>query len=385
MAGTTTSWEHSDTTNFCPRPKKAVTSLQLEVNEAKHEAAIVDTSTCWNDKKACREEMSRSSAADSGQEDEKKPAPAASAHKNDPCSTDRRRGILRLHFRRRGRSNSTRSLPSVDQTSSSWHPPLGYSVPPPSVRLRSSMTVTSLDDSLSHRGLSRSRRRAQKQRGDAHQLPSDEEDLSVSFGKIQIRQYERIPGDNPSICFGVPLAIGWAFNEEGVPISVEEYESQRSSEPKKRDEMYVSLRERERILTEDWGISRSAVRAAEKSVSLASKQRRATSERLHLEPAQEAIESARKKFDRVVYGKSDKKEEERLWREAQKRTVSNAPPSCQNVTAEAHHPTRSAIVATEPDDADDKTSSPSRVDRMFDNRYASGRNLKYRDDSSSSL
>lgn len=328
--------------------------------------------------------MSRSSAAGGGQNDEKRPAPASLADKNDPCSTDRRRGLRRLHFRRRGRSNSTRSLPSVGQTSSSWHPPLGYSVPPPSVRLRSSMTVTSLDDSLSHRGLSRSRRRAQKQRGDAHQLPSDEEDLSVSFGKIQIRQYERIPGDNPSICFGVPLAIGWAFNEEGVPISVEEYESQRSSEPKKRDEMYVSLRERERILTEDWGISRSAVRAAEKSVSLASKQRRATSARLHLEPAQEAIESARKKFDRVIYGKSDKKEEERLWREAQERTVASAPPSCQNFTAEAHPP-RSAIVATEPDDADDKTSSPSRVDRMFDNRYASGRNLKYRDGSSRSL
>ena len=332
--------------------------------------------------------MSRSSAAGSGQEDETRPVPASSADKNDPCSTDRRRGLRRLHFRRRGRSNSTRSLPSADQTASSWHPPLGYSVPPPSVRLRSSMTVTSLDDSLSHRGLSRSRRRAQQQKGDAHQLPSDEqqqeEDLSVSFGKIQIRQYERIPGDNPSICFGVPLAIGWAFNEEGVPISVEQYESQRSEEPKKRDEMYVSLRERERILTEDWGISRSAVRAAEKSVSLASKQRRATSARLHLEPAQEAIESARKKFDRVVYGKSDKKEEERLWREAQKRTVSSAPPSCQNVTAEAHQP-RSAIVATEPDDADDKTSSSSRINCMFDNRYASGRNLKYRDGSSSSL
>jgi len=252
------------------------------------------------------------------------------------------------------------------------------------------MTVASLDDSLGHRGLSRSRRRAQlqKQKGDAHQLPSDEEQqeegLSISFGKIQIRQYERIPGDNPSICFGVPLTIGWAFNEEGVPISVEEYESQRSSEPKKRDEMYVSLRERERILTEDWGINRSAVRAAERSVSLASKQRRETSARLHLEPAQEAIESARKKFDRVVYGKSDKKEEERLWREAQKRTVSSAPLSCQNITAEAHPP-MSAIVATEPDDTDDKTGSPSRLSRLFDNRYSSGRNLKYLDSSGSSL
>jgi len=242
------------------------------------------------------------------------------------------------------------------------------------------MTVASLDDSLSHRGLSRSRRRAQK-KDDGHDLTSgeeqQEEDLSVSFGKVQIRQYERIPGDNPSICFGVPLAIGWAFNEEGDPISVEKYESKRSPEPKKRDKLYVPLRERERILTEDWGISRSAVRAAERNVTLASQQRRATVARLHLEPAQEAIESARKKIDRVVCGKNTKKEEERMWREAQKRAASCAQPACLNGSAESH-PLSNAIVATEPDDADGNTSNPSRGNLIFDNRYASGKNLNYR-------
>lgn len=240
------------------------------------------------------------------------------------------------------------------------------------------MTVISLDDSLSHRGLSRSRRRAQTvsnsdgaaaaqqpSPGEAHQ----DEDLSVSFGKVRIRNYERIPGDNPSICFGVPLAIGWAYNEEGEPVSVEEYESKRSPKTKKRDELYVSLRERERILTDDWGVSRSAVRAAERSVALASQQRRATASTLHLEPAQEAIESIRKKFDRVVKGKSEKKEEERLWRDAQS-LASSAQPA-QN----------GSIVATEPDDdiVESVGISPrARDGLMFDNRLASGRNLNYR-------
>ena len=313
----------------------------------------------------------------SGQNDNGKPAVGgSSSRKNDPGSTSRR-GFRRLRLRRRGRSNSTRSMQSLNHTVPSWQPPSGYSVPPPSVRLRSSMTVISLDDSLSHRGLSRSRRRAQTvKNGDgaaAAQQPSpgeahQDEDLSVSFGKVRIRKYERIPGDNPSICFGVPLAIGWAYNEEGEPVSVEEYESKRSPKSKKRDEMYVSLRERERILTDDWGVSRSAVRAAERSVALASQQRRATTSTLHLEPAQEAIESIRKKFDRVVKGKSEKKEKERLWREAQKR--SNAQPA-QN----------GSIVATEPDDdvVESVGISPrARDGLMFDNRLASGRNLNYR-------
>ena len=254
------------------------------------------------------------------------------------------------------------------------------------------MTVTSLDDSLSHRGLSRSRRRAQvTSKGDgAAKQPSpgeghQDEDLSVSFGKVHIRKYERIPGDNPSICFGVPLAIGWAYNEEGEPISVEEYESKRSPEPKKRDELYVSLREREWILTDDWGISRSAVRASERSVALASKQRRATASTLHLEPAQEAIESVRKTFDRVVKGKSSKEEEERMWREAQERTPSNAQPPAQNGSSSRPSPANTAtstcIVATEPDDdivEIVRISPRARGDLMFDNRCASGRNLKYR-------
>ena len=251
------------------------------------------------------------------------------------------------------------------------------------------MTVTSLDDSLSYRGLSRSRRRAQVlSNGDgAAQQPSpgeehEDEDLSVSFGKVQIRKYERIPGDNPSICFGVPLAIGWAYNEEGEPISVKEFESKRRPEPKKRDEMYISLRERERILTDDWGISRSAVRAAERSVALASKQRRATASTLHLEPAQEAIESIRKKYDRVVKGKSSKKEEEQMWREAQKRRASISQPA-QNGSSTRPSPANAAtcIVATEPDDDIVETvriSPRARDDLMVDNRCPSGRNLNYR-------
>jgi len=326
----------------------------------------------------------------SQESDEERPAagamsssPSSASAKNDPCANSMRRRFRRLRLRLRRRSASDSTTQSLTQAPPSWHPPPGYAVSPPSVRLRSSMTVMSLDDSLSHRGLSRSRRRrAQKSAGDPQQLSSGQEqhgeDLSVSFGRVQIRQYERIPGDNPSICFGVPLAIGWAFNEEGEPVSVEEHESRRGHESKKRDELYVPLRERERMLTDDWGISRSAVRAAERNAALAGMQRRATVARLHLEPAQEAIESARKKFDRVAKRKSTKKEEERMWREAQKRTASAAQhPALNDSSSRRSHSV--AIVATEPDDADEGAHSASRCRSklLVDNRHASGRTLRH--------
>mmetsp|Transcript_24778 Transcript_24778/g.40541 ORF Transcript_24778/g.40541 Transcript_24778/m.40541 type:complete len:253 (-) Transcript_24778:83-841(-) len=46
---------------------------------------------------------------------------------------------------------------------------------------------------------------------------------SVSFGSIEIRDYERIAGDHPDTNIGVPLAIGWAFKERGA-MPVDKYE-----------------------------------------------------------------------------------------------------------------------------------------------------------------
>ncbi|KAL3915308.1 MAG: hypothetical protein SGILL_005717 [Bacillariaceae sp.] len=55
---------------------------------------------------------------------------------------------------------------------------------------------------------------------------SSERSSSVSFGSIQLREYERIPGDHPECCIGVPISIGWAFVQQSE-ISVKRYEKKK--------------------------------------------------------------------------------------------------------------------------------------------------------------
>ena len=59
---------------------------------------------------------------------------------------------------------------------------------------------------------------------------------TVSFGEIQIREFERIVGDHPEVSDrGPPLAIGWAFYQhDAVPL--DEYECQHYSPKRERRE-----------------------------------------------------------------------------------------------------------------------------------------------------
>ena len=61
-----------------------------------------------------------------------------------------------------------------------------------------------------------------------HSQRSSEIARSVTFGKIQIREFERIVGDHPMVSDlrGPPLSIGWGYNEcDAVPV--DEFESWR--------------------------------------------------------------------------------------------------------------------------------------------------------------
>jgi hypothetical protein len=92
---------------------------------------------------------------------------------------------------------------------------------------------------------------------------SSSDEGRVSFGSIQVREYERIIGDHPQTKVGVPLSLGWGYYErDSVPI--DKYESERVSKKTLR----MSSITRKNILHNVYGIPEGELRAAEKEVRI---------------------------------------------------------------------------------------------------------------------
>lgn len=97
---------------------------------------------------------------------------------------------------------------------------------------------------------------------------SFESERRISFGEVQVREYERIVGDHPDTRIGVPLSIGWGFVErKSVPI--EKYESQHVS----KGNLRMSSITRKNILHNTFGIPEEELRGAEKEVQKIKKSR----------------------------------------------------------------------------------------------------------------
>jgi hypothetical protein len=104
--------------------------------------------------------------------------------------------------------------------------------------------------------------------------------LSVSFGSIEIRDYERVPGDHPETPLGVPLSIGWAYKERR-PMSVEGYEKAKLQAEIDSDEFsarrYKSVKRlgamtRKRLLMDEFHVPLQDILHAERSLEKFKKQ-----------------------------------------------------------------------------------------------------------------
>ena len=143
---------------------------------------------------------------------------------------------------------------------------------------------------------------------------------TVSFGEIQIREFERIVGDHPDVSDrGPPLAIGWAYYQhDAVPL--DEYECQlyspkreqrrqkRSSDdrsPSRRrisNNLMVPLNGATRriILQHGFNVPIQEILDMERQVEETKKQRVQTAKQSKLsERVQLAVESAGRKLRRL--------------------------------------------------------------------------------------
>jgi len=123
-------------------------------------------------------------------------------------------------------------------------------------------------------------------------------DRSVSFNKLQIREYDMTLGDHPSAVTGPPVQLSWDHKpEQDIPL--EEYE--RARQPRRnRRQLRLSYKERERVLFTERGFTAEEVNSAWMEALTIRKQRKET---LSLTDAQrqmeEVWESTQRKIGRL--------------------------------------------------------------------------------------
>jgi hypothetical protein len=83
----------------------------------------------------------------------------------------------------------------------------------------------------------------------------------VSFGFVEVREYERIAGDHPETSMGVPLAIGWKFKAQPIQ-SIDRYTNERRGRNKCKP-VRLGAMTRKKLLLEVSDVPLCEIRMAE--------------------------------------------------------------------------------------------------------------------------
>ena len=115
---------------------------------------------------------------------------------------------------------------------------------------------------------------------DEDEINSDCSNRGVTWDRLEIREYGRTVGDNPSVSGGPPLTLSWQYRIafEG---DVDDYEDER---PARRvgKEMAVPRYIREIMLCEEWGCTNRDIANAVREILAIKHQRRTTLNRLEM-------------------------------------------------------------------------------------------------------
>lgn len=168
--------------------------------------------------------------------------------------------------------------------------------------LRSAMSSRTLHESL-HRGRVQHQARPKMKR-------------SVSFAKVNIREYERVMGDNPSVTSGPPLSIGWRCTPEPITMTIDDYEDGKGL-PRSSSEYLVPKAVRENLLREHAGVSRSEMVHTIRVIQKEKMRRRKTVVNLSMQGAEERVEGVKRKIKKILKPSSSYDSlEARMWDEA---------------------------------------------------------------------
>eukprot|EP00804_Cyclotella_cryptica_P014464 CCRYP_004798-RA/>CCRYP_004798-RA protein AED:0.12 eAED:0.12 QI:0/-1/0/1/-1/1/1/0/389 len=122
---------------------------------------------------------------------------------------------------------------------------------------------------------------------------------NVSFSSLEIRSYNVTLGDAPT-SNGPAISLDWEYDPQSTVIQIDDYENERISTRRSKHEMLMPPSYRQYLLMREAGFSRGEIQRAVDQARRIAKERDRTRRNLALQPVEEALETARKKFGRLV-------------------------------------------------------------------------------------
>lgn len=115
----------------------------------------------------------------------------------------------------------------------------------------------------------------------------------LSFGFVEVREYQRMVGDHPEVKFGPPMTLSWEF-EEKPKQTLNEYELRR---PSKRINFHLSGVARRKLLRDVFGATDEEIDQAIKDVQSTRKKREnSLNQPKAVARIDSAVRSAKRKF-----------------------------------------------------------------------------------------
>lgn len=157
----------------------------------------------------------------------------------------------------------TTSLCSISSTlSNSIH-----KVPKKSI-LRKTSSYNSFNANTSNRSsINRSLRSSVKLAGTEDDVTECSNNSAVTFQHVEVREYDRVLGDNPSCRSGVPISLDWNYSEKSQ-VSIKDYEDERDKRPsyaRRLGKLPIHKVKRESIL-KDWAYTDDEIDAAKEQM-----------------------------------------------------------------------------------------------------------------------
>ena len=143
-----------------------------------------------------------------------------------------------------------------------------------------------------------------------------------TFSSVDIREHERIAGDNPCVSSGVPLSIGWGYVQHD-PIEFDFYQTHKAP-GRSKIEMMVPAEVRKQMLRDEFKVSVKDLNESMKEATITKRQRRQTNASEHLEGWHEVTQSINRKLKRFIKKTNTAKETEQLWLAAEKKALQNS-------------------------------------------------------------